>query len=126
MAQKELVAARAKAEAYKDDFTRTAGLLKERLKPANMASDAWHVVRDKGVEYSGKGIKAATDRPGAVSGAAAAVLLFLLRKPLAHLLTWAFGRDRRVPGTVKADLLDVKHDYDLTAPSVSANKESLK
>ena len=121
MAQKDLIAARAKAEGYKADLTAATGLLKERLKPANLASDAWHVVRDRGMAFSGRGVKAASDRPAAAGGAVAALALFFLRKPLAHLLSWTFGKDRKVPGAVKADLTHASDDYDLTAPVIVKN-----
>lgn len=119
MAEKELKAARAKAEHYKSDLQRTTAELKDRLTPAHLATEAWHTVRDKGMEYSGKGAKAATARPGAAGGAAAAVLLLLFRKPLAHFLSWTFGSNREPPGAVKADLLHASKDYDLTAPVVT-------
>ena len=119
MAEAELRAARAQAAAYKDDLTRTTGLLKERLKPANLASDAWHVVRDKGAEYGGKSVKAASGHRGPVGGVIGALLLLLLRKPLAHFLSWTFGSNREPPGAVKADLLHASKEYDLTAPVVT-------
>ena len=119
MAEKELIAARARAEAYKSDLTRTTVLLKDRLKPANLASDAWHVVRDKGTSYSDKGVKAASKNPGALGGVVGAVLLLLLRKPLAHFLSWTFGNNREPPGAVRADLVHASKDYDLTAPALT-------
>ena len=119
MAEKELRAARLQAEAYKADLTRTTGLLKERLKPANLASDAWHVVRDKGVEYGGKGVNAASGHRGPVAGIGAALLLLVLRKPIAHFLSWTFGSNREPVGAVKADLLHASKEYDLTAPVVT-------
>lgn len=122
MAEKELRAARAQALAYRTDLTRTTALLKERLKPANLASDAWHVVRDKGVEYGGKSVKAASGHRGPVGGIGAALLLLLLRKPIAHFLSWTFGNNREPAGAVKADLLHASKEYDLTAPVVTKNQ----
>lgn len=119
MAEEELIAARAKVEHYKSDLQNTTAKLKERLKPAHLASDAWHVVREKGTEFSGKGVKAATARPGAAGGVSVAILLLLLRKPLARFLSWTFGNNREPPGAVKADLLHASKDYDLTAPAVT-------
>lgn len=122
MAEKELIAARAKAEHYKSDLQKTTAELKDRLKPAHLAADAWHVVRDKGAEFSGKGVKAATARPGAAGGATVAILLLLLRKPLAHFLAWTFGNNREPAGGVKTDLLHASRDYDLTAPALTKNQ----
>lgn len=122
MGELELRTARTQAQAYKSDLTRTTGLLKARLKPANLASDAWHVVRDKGVEYGGKGVQAASSNRGPAGGIGAALLLLILRKPIAHFLSWAFGNNREPPGGVKADLLHASKEYDLTAPVVTKNQ----
>ena len=119
MGEQELRSARVQAQAYKTDLERTTGLLKERLKPANLASDAWHVVRDKGVEYSGKGVKAASGHQGPVAGVGVALLLLLFRKPIAHFLSWTFGSNREPPGAVKADLTHAAKEYDLTAPAIT-------
>lgn len=119
MAEKELVAARAQVQRYKLDLQKTTTELKDRLKPAHLASDVWHTVRDKGTEFSGKGVKAATARPGAAGGAVAAIMLLFFRKPLAHFLSWTFGSNREPPGAVKADLLHASKEYDLTAPALT-------
>ena len=122
MAEKELIAARAKVEASRRDLTETVGKIKERLKPANLASDAWHGVVDKSSQYGDKSAKAVTAHPGASGGIVAAVLLFLFRHPVGRLLTRLFGSGRQVPGAVKADLTHTDKDYDLTAPVVVQNK----
>lgn len=119
MAEKELIAARAKVEYFKSDLQRTAAELRERLKPANLASGAWHGVRDKSSEVGGRGAKVVSNHPGAVGGGVAAVLLLLLRHPLARLLARIFGKSRDVPGAVRADLTDPDKDFDLTAPVVA-------
>lgn len=119
MAEKELIAARAKVQTSKSQLMVTVEEIKHRLKPATLASDAWHGVKDKSSEYSGKGVKAVMDRPGAAGGAAVAVVLFLLRGPLAHLLTRLFGGADQDPGRVTTELSKSDKDYDLTAPVVS-------
>lgn len=121
MAEKELIAARAKVDFYKGDLQKTIGEIKERLKPANLASDAWHGIKDKGTSLGGSGAKTVTAHPGAAGGAVFAVLLFFLRGPLGRLLSRLFGNEREVSGGVKADLHTDK-DFDLTAPVVPQNK----
>ena len=117
MPQRELIAARARAQRSRADMVATIAELKERLKPANIASDAWSSVKEKGTQASGQGVKAITSHPGSAGGIVAALALFLLRQPLAQLVTRIFG-GTRPPGEVKANLLDTQTDYDLTAPVV--------
>lgn len=117
MPERELIAARAKAEASRTALTDTVEQLKYRLKPSTLASDTWHGVRDKSSDYAGKGVHAMTDHPAAAGGAVAAVVLFLLRGPLATLLTRLFGADRD-PGRITTKLTQKDDDFDLTAPVV--------
>lgn len=119
MGERELNAAKAKVVASQTDLQATIAQLKYRLKPSTLASDAWHGVRDKGSEFSEKGVNAVAGRPGAAGSAGFAVLLFLLRHPLARLLGNIFG-GKSATGRVKADLLHTDKDYDLTAPVVVA------
>ncbi len=62
----------------------TLGTLKYRLKPGNLASSAWEDMREKGGEIAGGAVDAAKAQPAVVGGIAAAVALFLARKPLAN------------------------------------------
>lgn len=126
MGERELMKARADVARSRADLTATITQLKHRLKPATLASDAWRGVKDRSSEYSGKGVQAVAERPGLAGGAVAAVLLFLLRGPLAQLLSRAFGSGRDNPGEVKADLLHGDKDYDLTAPVVVTDKGTKK
>lgn len=120
MGERELIAAKAKVVASQTDLQTTIVELKHRLKPSTLVNDAWHSVRDKGSEYSEKGVNAVSGRPAVAGGAGLAVLLFLLRGPLARLLGGIFGKDSGRTGRVKADLLQTDTDYDLTAPVVVA------
>lgn len=121
MPERELIAARAKAEASKAALTNTVHQLQYRLKPSTLASDAWHGVRDKSSGYADKGLHAVTEHPAAAGGAIAAVVLFLLRGPLASVLTSLFGNDGD-KGRVTTDLTQEHDDFDLTAPVVAQPK----
>lgn len=118
MGQRELIHARADAERSKAGLMATLDELKYRLKPSTLASDAWNGVKEKSGGYAGRGKTAVTDHPAAAGGAIAAVALFLLRHPIAGLLTRAFGKGGD-DGRVTTDLTDTKNDYDLTAPVVT-------
>lgn len=117
-AERQLIAARAKAERSHADLLATVAELKSRLKPANLASEAWTSVKSKGSQASGQGLKAVTGHPGPAGGAVLALALFFLRNPLANLVTRIFGGDRNANGVVKTDILDKDKDFDLTAPVV--------
>lgn len=123
MPERELKAARAKAEASKLALTGTVKELQYRLKPSTLASDAWSGVRHKGSDYAGKGLHAVTGHPAAAGGAVAALALFVLRGPLASLLNSLFGSDRDA-GRITADLTQKDDDFDLTAPVVAKAKEA--
>ncbi len=118
MAERELIVARARAETSKASLVATIGELKHRLAPATLASDAWHGVKDKSAEVSGKGVRAVTEHPGTASGVVAAVALFLLRKPLADVVGRVFGDGPDDEGQVTTDLSARPENFDLTAPVV--------
>lgn len=117
MAEKDLITARAHVAQAKTQLMSTVDQLKHRLKPATLASDAWRGIKDKSSDYAGKGVHAVSDHRGAAGGAAAAIILFLLRGPIATALTKLFGSDDG-PGRVTTDLTDTDQDFDLTAPIV--------
>lgn len=122
-AVKQLAAARATVERSQSDLLATVAELKSRLAPANLASDAWSSVKQKGSQASGQGLKAVTEHPGPAGGAVLALALFFLRGPLVHLLTRIFG-GKEPEGLVKTDILDKDKDFDLTAPVVVSDKGS--
>lgn len=120
MGERELIAAKAKVTASQTELQTTIAEIKHRLKPSTLAADAWHGLRNKGSEYSEKGVSAVAGRPAAAGGAGLAIVLFLLRGPLARLLGGIFGSDKGRSRRVKADLLHADTEYDLTAPVVVA------
>jgi hypothetical protein len=60
----------------------TLGALQHRLKPANLAGEAWDGVKDKSADLAEGAMEAARKRPGAVAAAVAAIGLFLAREPI--------------------------------------------
>ncbi len=99
-------------------LTNTIKELQYRLKPGTLASDAWNGVRSSGSEVAGKGMHAMTGHPGAAGGVVAAIALFLLRGPLANLLTRIFSGES-AKGRVTTKLTHKDDDFDLTAPVVT-------
>jgi hypothetical protein len=68
------------------------GALQYRLKPANLANEAWTSVRSKSELAADEAVGLAKGHPGAIGGVIAAATLFLAREPLWRTLTGMFGR----------------------------------
>jgi hypothetical protein len=120
MKKPEADLARAQYEALqaKKRLASTAGALQYRLKPATIANQAWEGVRDKSSELADDALQAVKERPGAASGALAAIVVFLARHPLWRAATWIVSRREADDGVIKANLDTHDENYDLTAPTV--------
>lgn len=129
---RQLELARYQAKQAKKRFNSTLGALQYRLKPGTLANSAWGGVRDRGSEMADDAMEAVQgltdgamqtvkERPMAVSGIAAGILLFLARRPLWRGASRLFSRDTEDEGVVHADL-DTHEKYDLTAPIVERSK----
>lgn len=105
------------AEQARQRLASTSGALKFRLKPANLANDAWSGVRDKSTELADDAVQAVKDRPLTASGVVAGIALFLARDSVWSTVRGLFRRedDSLVTTTIgKPD-----DNYDLAAPTVS-------
>jgi hypothetical protein len=129
---RQLELAQYQAEQAKKRFNSTLGALQYRLKPGNLANHAWGGVRDKGSEMADDAMEAVQgltdgafqavkERPVAVSGIAAGILLFLARRPLWRGASRLFSSDTEDEGVIHADL-EHHEKYDLTAPVVEGSK----
>jgi hypothetical protein len=76
--------AQAKGEAVRAKARLEATLteVQQRLRPGNLAGEAWDGVKDKGADLAEGALQAVKKRPGAVSLALGAFALFLARNPL--------------------------------------------
>jgi hypothetical protein len=74
-AKRNVVAARARLDG-------TMGALQQRLRPGNLAGEAWDGVKDKSADLADGALQAVRKRPAAVSVAVGALALFLARDPL--------------------------------------------
>lgn len=63
-------------------FESTLAATQDRLRPANLADEAWTGVKEKGASVAEEAVDAVKQRPGMVSLALGAVALFLARRPL--------------------------------------------
>lgn len=73
----------------------TVGALQHRMKPANLAGEAWDGVKDKSADLAEGALEAAKKRPAAVAIAIGALGLFLARDPIKR------GIGRLVSGEVE-------------------------
>lgn len=63
-------------------FEGTLTATQDRLRPANLAGEAWDGVKEKSASVAEDAVDAVKQRPGMVSLALGAVALFLARRPL--------------------------------------------
>lgn len=87
-AKSDAVAARAR-------FLDTLGETQQRLKPGNLANEAWTGVKSKSAEAAGNAVAAAKKRPGTVALVLGGLALFLARKPLVRAAGKLVSRRRR-------------------------------
>lgn len=87
-AKSDAVAARAR-------FLDTLEEARDRLKPGNLANEAWTGVRDKTAEAAGNAVDAVKSRPKTVAMVLGGLALFLARKPIGRAATKVVSRRRR-------------------------------
>jgi hypothetical protein len=88
---KEIMRARIDADLARQRLSTTLGELQARLKPGNLASNAWEGVKDKSGELADDAVEAVRARPVASGAALGAVLLFLARSPIKSAASRLFG-----------------------------------
>lgn len=120
----ELKGARGEAERARKRFMTTLAALQYRLHPKTIANHAREGVKEKSRDLAEDAIQAVRDRPAAVSGVAAGIVLFLARKPLWSAISdlWS-DREPVDESIVTADLDMHDENYDLTAPAVNWPKK---
>ena len=74
--------------------------LQQRLKPANLAGEAWDGVKGKGADLADGALSAVKKRPGAVSAALGAFALFLAREPIKRAVTRMLADEAEDDGRV--------------------------
>ena len=66
--------------------------MQERLRPANLAGEAWDGVKEKSANIADDAVDAVKQRPGTVSLVLGAIALFLARKPIARAVGGLISR----------------------------------
>jgi hypothetical protein len=83
----EIAQAKGGAVRARRRFEQTLAAVQDRLRPGNLAEEAWDGVKDKGADLADGAFKAVKSRPKAVSLALGALALFLARQPLKRAVT---------------------------------------
>ena len=95
--------------------------LQLRLRPGNLATEAWDGVKDKSESLAEGALDAVKKRPAAVSMAIGAIALFLAREPLKRVVTrmWAEEEDE---GRITTTVIPTDTDnFNAAAPTVTAS-----
>ena len=77
-----VIAARIEVARKRGDMLGTVHELQARLQPKTLASEAWAKARNKGADMAEDAVDAVKARPVAIGGVAAALGLFLARRPI--------------------------------------------
>jgi hypothetical protein len=85
--------ARRDAMLAKARFDGTLGAVQQRMRPANLAGEAWDGVKDKSADLADGALEAVKKRPAAVSLALGALALFLARAPIKRAVSGLISGD---------------------------------
>ena len=116
-------AAKREAEAARRRLDSTLVALQQRLHPKSLATEAWDGVKEKSGDLAEGALGAVKQRPGAVSLAVGAAVLFLARDPLRRAVGRAFskGRDEdEDEGRITTTIDSESENYNAAAPLVDA------
>ena len=95
--------------------------VQERMKPANLAGEAWDGVKDKSADLTDAALGAVRKRPVAVSMALGAFALFLAREPLKRTVTRLFADEQEDDGRIVTRIETQGSKFKSTAPIVDAS-----
>ena len=113
-------AAKREAGRARRDLESTLGALQLRLHPRSLANEAWDGVKEKSNDLAEGALGAVKQRPGAVSMALGAVVLFLARDPLKRAVGRMFSKDEEDDGRVTTRIDTQSKNYNPAAPLVDA------
>jgi hypothetical protein len=112
------------AEAARRRLDSTLVALQQRLHPKALATEAWDEVKEKSSDLAEGALGAVKQRPGAVSLALGAAVLFLARAPLRRAVGRAFSKgddqEEEDEGRVTTRIDTTSENYNAAAPFVRA------
>jgi hypothetical protein len=98
MSLEALQQAKSDALAARARFLSTLGETQQRLKPGNLAGEAWDGVKTKSANLAGSAVEGVKQRPVTASLVLGGLLLFLARAPLKRAVTGLIARRRERRG----------------------------
>lgn len=113
-AKRNVVLARARLDS-------SVGALQLRLRPGNLATEAWDGVKDKSETLAEGALDAVKKRPAAVSLAIGAFALFLAREPLKRAVTRIWTEGEEDDGRITTVIPTENEDFRAAAPTVVAS-----
>ena len=104
----------------------TLGALQHRLRPGNLAGEAWDGVKEKSGDLAEGALAAVKKRPAAVSMALGAFALFLAREPLKRVVTRLVSGEEDTEGEDEVGLVVTRietqaSEFSASAPIVDAS-----
>ena len=98
--------------------------VQQRMRPANLAGEAWDGVKEKSADLADGALSAVRKRPAAVSVAVGAIALFLAREPLKRAATRLFTDEdeQDADGRIVTRIETGDPKFDARAPSVVASE----
>lgn len=95
--------------------------VQERLRPGNLAGEAWDGVKDKSADLADGALTAVKKRPAAVSLALGAFALFLARAPLKRAASRLMNGEEEDDGRIVTRIETQDPKFTATAPIVDAS-----
>lgn len=80
-------------------FEATLAATQDRLRPGNLANEAWDGVKEKSASVAEDAVDAVKQRPATVGAVLGALALFLARKPVARAVGGVISRVREEIGS---------------------------
>lgn len=99
----EIAKAKYEAVRARRRFEETLAAVQQRLKPGNLAEEAWDGVKDKSADLADGALQAVKSRPKAVSLVLGAFAIFLARRPLKRAAQRLISGDEDEQGNDRQD-----------------------
>lgn len=115
-------AAKREAEAARRRLDSTVAALQQRLHPKSLATEAWDGVKEKSGDLAEGALDAVKQRPGTVSLAIGAAVLFFARRPLGRAVGRVFsrGEEEEEDGRITTLIDTTTDNYHAAAPVIDA------
>lgn len=121
MSASEIEAAKRQAMLAKARLDSRMVAVQQRLRPGNLANEAWDGVKDKSEALTETALAEVKKRPVAVSLAAGALALFLARRPLKRAAQRIWAEEEVDDGIVRTSIPTDDETFNAAAPELVAS-----